>query len=154
MDEKQTLVIFRIWVNATKSVIALFPEIKTDVIGRNCLSYQHVGLYGAAVYGFVIRQSRLATESEYRDLFNELIKIGYNLKVRKRWNRRNDMTKKDYIKIATVIKKSMSYVSGAGLHDLFGKALLSGLAEDLAIVFQSDNDNFNQDKFLDACSIK
>lgn len=88
MDEEKTIVIFRVWTNTTHGIIALFPDNKFDVGGSHCSSYQHIGQHGAANYPYVIQQTRPAIESEYKDLFDELTKVGYNLEVRKRWNRR------------------------------------------------------------------
>ena len=56
------------------------------------------------------------------------------------------MTKKDYIKIAEVIRESRGY-------GLDADEVLSNLASDLAVVFQSDNDKFDQDRFLEACGL-
>ena len=88
MNKEKTIVVFRVWKTETGSVIALFPDEPADYYSKYCQSYQHIGQHGAADYNFVIQQSRPATESEYKDLFDELTKIGYNLVVRKRWNRR------------------------------------------------------------------
>lgn len=88
MDTEKTIVIFRAWKTETASVIALFPELPADYHNKYCTSYQHAGQHGAADYDFVIEQTRSATESEYKDLFDELTKIGYNLVVRKRRNGR------------------------------------------------------------------
>ena len=64
------------------------------------------------------------------------------------------MTKKDYVKIAAVIKKSLEhyrpYYQHAGVEI---PEALSNLAQDLAVVFASDNDKFDQDRFLEACGL-
>lgn len=80
MDEEETIVIFR---KDKYGVFALFPELRADFQG-NITSYQSIGQHSSADYGHCIATSKPATEEECRDLFEELIKIGYKLKVRKR----------------------------------------------------------------------
>jgi hypothetical protein len=78
-DTYKTKVVFRMWDG---QVIALFPEI--DEGNYFCLSYEHIGQHGGADYQGIVADSRLATPDEYKDLFEELESIGYNLDVRKR----------------------------------------------------------------------
>lgn len=77
--EPVTKVIFRMF---NEEVIALFPDMKEHhgLIG----SYMHIGQHGAADYNLIVSNSRLATESEYEPLKQELINIGYNLRIMKR----------------------------------------------------------------------
>ncbi len=76
-----TPVIFRKWQN---DVISLFPTIAADMSGH-CQSYQHIGQHGATDYLGIVERSKLAIQSEYADLFAELIRIGYDdLKVYQR----------------------------------------------------------------------
>jgi len=89
--QPETIVIFRKWTSleyAKGDVIALFPEDPDDEYGRHCMSYEHVGQHGGADYYCVIRQTEPASPDEYKDLYDELTKIGYNLVVKKRNNRR------------------------------------------------------------------
>ncbi len=80
-DKGITKVVFR-KLKETNEIIALFPEL----IEKNyyVLSYMHVGQHGSADYNHIVNISKLATENEYKDLFNELTNIGYNLQVLKR----------------------------------------------------------------------
>lgn len=80
-DEELTRVVFRRWSNG--DVIALFPDIHENVDG-DCLSYEHIGQHGEADYTSCIFNTHPATAIEYKDLFEELTSIGYNLKVCKR----------------------------------------------------------------------
>ena len=86
MGGEITKVVFR--VDTTKfhrgTVYALFPEISSTWQGH-CESYQHVGQHSAADYHGCIKTSRPATEDEYLSLFNELIRIGCNLRVIKKY---------------------------------------------------------------------
>ncbi|HDZ14732.1 hypothetical protein LCGC14_0844740 [marine sediment metagenome] len=59
-------------------IIALFPQISANISGWHCASYMHVGQYGGATPFFVVSQTRLATPEEYRELYLELERIGYN----------------------------------------------------------------------------
>ena len=62
-------------------IIALFPHDVCDNQGH-VTSYEHIGQHSGANYTHCIRISTKATESEYKDLKNELEQIGYkNLKV-------------------------------------------------------------------------
>jgi hypothetical protein len=98
--EPITDVIFRIRTNG--DVVALFVRIPADYYGRYCVSYEQVGQHGGASALHVIADTRLATEEEYKVLKDELEAIGYRLKVRKRYTRR-DMricvdTSREYIR--------------------------------------------------------
>ena len=81
-DTVKTKVIFRKYKQG--DILALFPDEITDPLG-NCLSYQTIGQHGAATYDYCIEQTKPATPSEYKDLYDELTRVvGYNLDVRKR----------------------------------------------------------------------
>ena len=76
---EKDVVVFRKWRDGF-GIIALFPEIPTDLYGYYCESYEHVGQHGGADYHGVVMNSRLATTEEYADLFEELTRIGYDLR--------------------------------------------------------------------------
>jgi hypothetical protein len=78
MDKKETKVIFRMFGDG--QVIAMFPEVAADRIGKYCDSYMHVGQHSAAS-PTLVTTTKLANEEDYKDLFDELTKMGYNLKV-------------------------------------------------------------------------
>jgi len=80
---KNEKVIFRKWGNG--DVIALFPEIACDTIGYNCQSYMHVGQHGAASPSLVA-STKPANKEDYKELFDELTKLGYDLKVIKNFS--------------------------------------------------------------------
>ncbi len=71
--------VFRKWRD-TGDVIALFPELPSDLYGWFCDSYMHVGQHGGADYHGVIGQTVPATPGECADLSVELRRIGYRLK--------------------------------------------------------------------------
>lgn len=69
-------------------VIALFPQMAATVgNAAHCESYAHIGQHGAADPFGVIRGSRPAKGSEYRELAAELRRIGYTLDIRSRTGR-------------------------------------------------------------------
>lgn len=78
-----SLVVFRRWRDAG-SIIALFPEIPSDISGYFCEAFEHVGQHGGADYHGVVQATRPATEEEAAGLADELTKIGYKLKPIKR----------------------------------------------------------------------
>ncbi len=84
-------VIFRMFGNG--DVIALFPEIATDVYGYNCNSYMHVGQHSAA-NPFLVNSTKLAKPEDYQDLFDELTRLGYDLKVVKKFTYAMQQTRK------------------------------------------------------------
>ena len=53
-------------------IIALFPEYPTDINGRYCDSYMHIGQHGAADYAYLLRWTVPATPEEYAELKREL----------------------------------------------------------------------------------
>lgn len=62
---------------------AFFPQLKAEFNGYrhdNRLSYSHVGQHSACNIEYV-KESRLATEAEYKDLKKELEGQGYELLV-------------------------------------------------------------------------
>ena len=71
-------VVFRRWGD-TGDVIALFPEIPSDIFGFYCDSYEHVGQHGGADYYGVVRHTNPATPEESAALAAELQRIGYRL---------------------------------------------------------------------------
>jgi putative ribosome biogenesis GTPase RsgA len=75
-------VIFRKWANG--DITALFPEVPSDFFKPYCQSYEHVGQHGSADPYLVINNTTSATQEEYKDLKEELEKIGYKLQVCKR----------------------------------------------------------------------
>jgi hypothetical protein len=77
------VVVFRKWKDGF-GVIALFPELPADLYGQYCDSYEAVGQHGNADYHGVVINSRLATPEESADLFEELTRIGYQLRPIKR----------------------------------------------------------------------
>lgn len=77
-----TIVIFR--MDREGIVFALFPELPSDAQGFFCTCYQHIGQHSAADFRGCIAHSRPAKADEYADLFNELERRGYSLKVHQR----------------------------------------------------------------------
>ncbi len=69
-----TKVVFRRY---NGDILALFPEIPTDNQGLYCLSYMHRDGHAAADYDGCISYTKPATPEEYKDLFDELVQIGY-----------------------------------------------------------------------------
>lgn len=77
-----TPVVFRTFKSGG-TVIALFPW--EDWGFNNCASYMHVGQHGGADYVHCIAVSRPTPPTEYGNLLNELVQIGYDdLKIFKR----------------------------------------------------------------------
>lgn len=70
--------VFRTFTNGG-DVIALFPQIPHDILGRYVMSYQSIGQHGGADYKAMIRCTRPATTSEIRHLSSELARIGYTV---------------------------------------------------------------------------
>jgi hypothetical protein len=75
---KPTIVNFKKFKESGE-IIALFPYVPSDVHGRLCMSYMHVGQHGGAALppaGTV-----KATPEEYAPLVQELESLGYNLQI-------------------------------------------------------------------------
>ena len=82
-SEPVTQVVFRRWRD-TGGIIALFPEISTDYLGRFCEAYEHVGQHGGADYHGVIGATKPVSTEDAAPLAHELERIGYRLKPIKR----------------------------------------------------------------------
>lgn len=90
---EQTSVIFRKYKSESGhwkggDVIALLIQEPGTRDPNTCLSYMSVGQHGSADPWMVIQETRPAEPHEYADLYDELVRIGYNLKVREKqhWN--------------------------------------------------------------------
>ena len=82
---EETLTIFRKFKDEG-DIIALFPE--HDAGNYKCSCYQQLGQHDACDYQDVVSITTLATPGEYAELKAELERIGYTLRIRKRWNKR------------------------------------------------------------------
>jgi hypothetical protein len=80
----KTKVIFRIYKDS--EVIALFPEMSGTNNPSTCGSYMHVGQHGAASPE-LIQTTRPASRKEYAPLAAELRRIGYRLRIVRRFSR-------------------------------------------------------------------
>lgn len=83
MEADATLVVFRKWRDCG-TVIALFPEVPSDIYGHFCEAYEHVGQHGGADYFGVIQATKPVGPAEAMPLIEELTRIGYRLKTIKR----------------------------------------------------------------------
>jgi hypothetical protein len=95
-DTHKTEVIFRKF-KSDGSIIALFPYIINDNQG-NILSYMHIGQHGSADCFCLTDVTTLAKEEDYRDIYNELNSIGYNLEIKKRRNHDKYLTELNTIR--------------------------------------------------------
>ena len=91
----KTKVIFRKWKDGT--IDALFPELADDIQGIFCVCYTRIGQHGGADYHGVIGRTKLASEPEYKSLYNELTRIGYDLQVIKNAPKDAHNTRKQFI---------------------------------------------------------
>lgn len=87
MPRPITAVVFRKWKD-NGQIIALFPELPSDLYGFYCDSYMHVGQHGGADYFGVVQHTTLATRKQSAALARELRRIGYRLKSIRRASRR------------------------------------------------------------------
>jgi len=78
----KTPVLFR---KFKKEILAVFPYEMATPSG-NCSCYAHVGQHSACDYNYIIRYSKPASVEEVKELSEELISIGYELKIIKRRN--------------------------------------------------------------------
>jgi hypothetical protein len=86
--EPITKVIFRIDRHGKRrEVIAAFPAMAGTNDPATCSFYVHYGQHGHGFPQFITRGTRLAKPAEYRELAQELRRIGYRLKVVKRFTR-------------------------------------------------------------------
>jgi hypothetical protein len=74
-------VIFRFWEN---EVIAIIPEEVGDNDPSTCLCYMHIGQHGSCDPDGLMAESRPATPEEYKDLYEEMTSIGYDIKICKK----------------------------------------------------------------------
>ena len=101
-----TLVVFRRWKD-NGDIIALFPELPSDIYGFYCDSYEHVGQHGGADYYGVIQATKPVAKKDAKSLARELTRIGYRLKPIKRASYRVHVVRRA---TATAIRDSRKYV--------------------------------------------
>src|SRR4051812_38686873 len=82
-DSTSVLVVFRRW-REHGDIIALFPEIPSDINGWYCDAYEHVGQHGGADYHGVVQATKPVALEDAADLIQELQRIGYILRPIKR----------------------------------------------------------------------
>ena len=63
------------------------------------------------------------------------------------------LTRKHYKAIADIIKEEYTFYDNTGQDDTEGKLVVLSIAERLSRYFTTDNSQFNQQKFLDACGL-
>ena len=86
VPEKQKVeVVFRKYDNG--EIVALFPHNVVDWSGT-CSSYAHIGQHASCDYDHTISITKPAKPEEYQELYKELEKIGYKVKVIKKRNGR------------------------------------------------------------------
>ena len=77
----KTKVVFRKFKDG--DIIALFPE-QSYRHNYTTGSYMHIGQHGDCDYHNIISMTRPATPEEYKDLYQELEILGYNMLTRQR----------------------------------------------------------------------
>ena len=78
MNQTDT-VVFRRWKDSG-DVIALFPELPSDLFGDYCDSYMHIGQHGGADYHGVVQHTTPCSLDDVGALAAELRTIGYRLR--------------------------------------------------------------------------
>ena len=96
MNDK-TIVIFRKFKN-DGSVIAIFPEIPGSCDRYTCNSYMHIGQHGTCNPYNLIGITKLAKPEEYKELYNELTQIEYDLVVRQKITAKMDLNRYNELK--------------------------------------------------------
>jgi hypothetical protein len=80
-DKMSTKVMFRMDKDREGSipeVTAVFPREFYNKAGTYCYCYSHIGQHSSCMLEWVDEFTRPATQEEYKDLYNELVSIGYD----------------------------------------------------------------------------
>lgn len=86
--EDITDVIFRVFKGG--QVIAFMPGLVSASPGSHyCDSYMHIGQHGPAFVGLV-SETRLATSEELAPLHAELLSLGYNVRIMRRFTAKHE----------------------------------------------------------------
>ena len=88
-DSYKTNIIFRKarYEDGSTEILAIFPDSYEEYrkMGRYEIDcYAHIGQHGTASMDFYYQNTKKATPSEYKELFEELENIGYNIRIRQR----------------------------------------------------------------------
>lgn len=96
----ETRVIFRRWEGARRTnAIALFPDLPGTLNPYTCLSFQHIGRYGATDLDFAMTDTRPAHGHDVQELREELTRAGYALHEVKRTPRDALAKRKEALKL-------------------------------------------------------
>lgn len=76
-NEEIERVVFK-YDKGTKDVVAFFPDQR---FGTNIMSYAHVGQHSEASLEYARECKPCKNADDYKELYDELVSIGYNLKV-------------------------------------------------------------------------
>lgn len=79
-DEKTTEVQF-LFNGRTEDLFAYFPELDYNISGTSKVCYSHIGQHSGVGPEYV-KECRVATPEEYKDLFQELENLGYKLQIK------------------------------------------------------------------------
>ena len=60
-------------------ILAVFPYISYR--NYKILCYAHMGQHSECTWPYVLEQTKKAKPEEYKDLYNELVSIGYQLRI-------------------------------------------------------------------------
>lgn len=101
MPQPITAVVFRKWKD-NGHIIALFPELPSDIQGWYCDSYMHVGQHDGADYYGVVEHTTPASRKESAALARELRRIGYRMKPMRRASRHQHDLRRATVRQMTV----------------------------------------------------
>lgn len=80
-------------------IIAVFPSLAGDNNSyKTCLCYAHVGQHSACHVDYVAKSTFPARTLEYYDLMKELESIDYDLKISKRFSRKDLQSRINQVK--------------------------------------------------------
>jgi len=101
MEHERTKVIFRQFKIGCE-IIALFPEIPGDITGNLCMSYMKCGQHAATSPNIVEDTKPVNFEDgAVKSLIEELIELGYNLEIIKRFRYSHQQTRIENLSISS-----------------------------------------------------
>ena len=98
-DTEKTPVIFKLEKDGSGDVFAAFPQQTGTYDWWTMGCYAHMGQHASADMGYVA-ECKPAHPLQYKDLFEELESLGYNLEIRRKITQRdNDIRKAELERI-------------------------------------------------------
>jgi hypothetical protein len=90
-------VIYRI-SRKTGEIVAVFPEVPTDISGKFCKCYSSLSRFGSVDYTDLSHKTKIAVSKDYNRVHDTLLGLGYCLNIVSKCTATHTKTRKERVK--------------------------------------------------------